>query len=93
MGGEQGGPGGFALRFRPRRTRGVRGPEPPCFTSARRTRGSGGLAPGLGHGLQGGVWGLAPQFRPRCTRGGPWGLPPGLGHGVQGGVRGACPPV
>ena len=34
--------------FRPRRTRGVRGAEPPQFTSARRTRGVCGLAPGLG---------------------------------------------
>ena len=59
MGGELGGPWGEAHRFRPQRTRGVRGTEPTGlqvhgvqggpgdgahrFTSARRTRGSGGL--------------------------------------------------
>ena len=43
MGGEPGGPGGKAPRFRPQRTRG----SAPRFTSARRTRGVRGLAPGL----------------------------------------------
>ena len=49
MGGELGGPWGFAPRFRPRRTRG--GPE--------------GFPPGLGHGVQGESGGLAPLFRPQ----------------------------
>ena len=31
MGGELGGPGGFAPRFRPRHTRGIRGAEPPSL--------------------------------------------------------------
>ena len=47
MGGELGGPGGEAHRFRPRRTRG----------------GPGGLPPCLGHRIQGGSGGLAPRFR------------------------------
>ena len=39
--------------------------------------GSGGLAPGLGHGVQRGVpGGLLPRFRPRRTKGGPGGLAP-----------------
>ena len=54
MGGELGGPGGEAPRFRPQRPRGV---------------GPGGLPPGLGHGIQRGVRGLAPWFRPPRTRG------------------------
>ena len=50
------------------------GPQRP------RGGGSGGLPPGLGHGIQRGVRGLAPRFRPPRTKGGPGGLPPGLGH-------------
>ena len=49
MGGELGGPGGKAPRFRPQRPRG----------------GPGGLPPVLGHGVQRGVRGLAPRFRPQ----------------------------
>ena len=64
MGGELGSPGGEDPRFRPQHPR----------------WGPGGLAPGLGHGVQGGSGGLAPRFRPRRTKGGPGGLPPGLGH-------------
>ena len=77
MGGEPGGLGGEAPRFRPRRTRGVRGAEPPGLQV---------------HGVQQGVRGLAPRFRPRRTRGGPGGLPPGLGHGIQGWGPGGLPP-
>ena len=49
MGGELGGPGGEAPRFRPQRPRG----------------GPGGLPPGLGHGIQGGVRVACPRFRPQ----------------------------
>ena len=47
MGGELGGPGGKAPRFRPRRTRGVQGAEPPGLQV---------------HGSPTGVWGLAPDL-------------------------------
>ena len=47
MGGELGGPGSEAPRFRPRHTRGVRGAEPPSLQV---------------HGVQGGVRGLAPVW-------------------------------
>ena len=47
MGGELGGPGGFAPRFRPRRTRGVRGAEPPVLQVHGCPTGVRGLAPGL----------------------------------------------
>ena len=49
MGGELGGPGGKAPRFRPQRSR----------------VGPGGLPPGLGHGVQGGSGGACPRFRPQ----------------------------
>ena len=48
MGGELGGPGGEAPRFRPQRPRG----------------GPGGLSPGLGHGIQRGVRGQGITVRP-----------------------------
>ena len=47
MGGEQGGPGGEAPRFRSWRTRGVRGPEPPGLQVHGAPTGVRGLAPGL----------------------------------------------
>ena len=47
MGGELGGPGGEARRFRPRRTRGVRGAEPPFLQVHGSPTGVRGLAPGL----------------------------------------------
>ena len=47
MGGELGGPGGEAPRFRPRRTRGVRGAPPPGLQVHGAPMGVRGLAPGL----------------------------------------------
>ena len=46
MGGEPGGPGGFAPQFRPQRPR----------------WGPGGLPPGLGHSVQWGSGGLPPVW-------------------------------
>ena len=58
----------------------------------RRTRGVGGLPPGLGHGVQGGVGGTCPQFKPWRTRGVQGAEPPVLQvHGVQGGSGGLAP--
>ena len=45
MGGELGGPVGEAPRSRPRRTRGVRGAEPPGLQVHGVHGGSGGLPP------------------------------------------------
>ena len=47
MGGELGGLGGEAPRFRPRRTRGVQGAEPPVLQVHGSPKGARGLAPGL----------------------------------------------
>ena len=47
MGGEPGGPGDEAPRFRPRRTSGVRGAEPPGLQVHGSPTGVRGLAPGL----------------------------------------------
>ena len=47
MGGQLGGPGGFAPWFRPRRTRGVQGAEPPALQVHGCPTGVQGLAPGL----------------------------------------------
>ena len=48
MGGELWGPGDEAPWFRPRRTSGVRGAEPPSFTSARLPNGGPGACPRFG---------------------------------------------
>ena len=47
MGGELGGPGHEAPRFRPRRTKGVRGADPPVLQVHGSPTGVRGLAPGL----------------------------------------------
>ena len=47
MGGELGGPGGEAPRFRPQRSRGVRAAEPPGLQVHGCPTGVRGLAPGL----------------------------------------------
>ena len=44
----QGGSGGLAPMFRPRRARGVRGAEPPVYKCTAYKGGSGGLAPRFG---------------------------------------------
>ena len=45
MGGQLGGPGGEAPQFRPRRTRGSGGAEPPVLQVHGCPMGSGGLPP------------------------------------------------
>ena len=63
--GIQGGSGGLAHRFRPRRTKGDPGACPPGLGHSVQGGGPGGLPLGLGHGVQGGSGGLAPRFRPQ----------------------------
>ena len=48
MGGELGGPGVKAPRFRPRRTRGVRGAEPPDLQVHGPPKGGPGACPRFG---------------------------------------------
>ena len=67
MGGEPGGPGGKAPRFRPWRKR-VSGGLAPRFRPWRTKGVRGACPPGLGHGVQRGVRGACPRFRPRRTR-------------------------
>ena len=65
MGGELGGPGGKAPRFRPQRPRGGLGGLAPRFRPWHTKGGPGGLPPSLGHRVQGGSGWLAPRFRPQ----------------------------
>ena len=80
MGGELGGPWGEAPRFRPRRTRGVRGRSPPIYKCTAAQRGPG-ACPRFGRLVKG-------KFVAKVRMGGE---PPGLGHNVQGRSGGLAP--